>query len=459
LTKRTVLRAGAGGVAALLAACTAGGGGAPPASAEVQGKVVWSVRVNAVENPWEQNVVLPRIKEQFPKIEVSLDSAPSSEWAVKVISTYAAGTPPDVHHGFAGIMITLYAQNQVLDLSPYVKRDKFDLTAFGGLQNDPDMCRSGKTWELPIDASMGVMTYYNASLLQQAGVPQPPTSWQDKSWTWDAALDAARKTTKRWGEADAVYGLIGFSADPFFQIWPYMWGGDMWPQEFYAHGIAQSSLMTTTPVLESIQHIQDLALKYRVMPAQGATVTPFAMGGAAMWVAAVSSGVTMLKDATFTWGIAPLPRQVTNKTMAYTNGIMANKDTKAPEASWQIIKYISSQEGQLDKAKQTAAPPTRTDALDAWLDAIVPKTVFKSKAQLKEVVTGYLPSYKDAWGHYVAEYLHINGLMTDLQNKLLLGTVAANTLVADSKTQVETEMRTTYGKFQSSPLSRDTLCS
>ena len=150
VTRRRMMGAGAGGIAAILAACTPGGGGAPPA-ADVRGKVIWSVRVNATDNPWQQNVVLPKIKERFPNIDLSLDSAPASEWAVKLMSTYAAGTPPDIHHGFAGIVITLYAQGQVLELTPFIKRDKFDLAPFGGLQDDPDMCRSGKMWELPID--------------------------------------------------------------------------------------------------------------------------------------------------------------------------------------------------------------------------------------------------------------------------------------------------------------------
>ena len=168
--------------------------------------------------------------------------------------------------------------------------------------------------------------------------------------------------------------------------------------------------------------------------------------------------MTSLKDVSFPWGIAPLPRQVTNKTVGYTNGIMANKGTKAPEAAWQVIKYITSQEGQLDRTKATSAPPTRTDALDTWLDAILPKTVLKSKAQLKEVITGYLPNYRDAWGHYVAEYLNINTIMSDLQMKLLQGTVAAGSLLGDAKTQVEVQMRATYDKFKNSPLARDTGC-
>jgi multiple sugar transport system substrate-binding protein len=451
------MRAGVGGAAAALAACAPGGGGAP-ATGEVRGKVVWSVRVNATENPWQQNVVLPRLKERFPGIDQSFDSAPASEWAVKLMSTYAAGTPPDMHHGFAGIVITLYAQGQVLELTPFIKRDRFDLTPFGGLQNDPDMCRSGKMWELPIDSSLGVMLFYNATLLQQAGVPLPPTSWQDRTWTWDRVLDIARKTTKGWGEADAVYGLTGMAADPWFQIWPYLWGGDLWPKEYYAHGIGQASQLTTPPVAESFQHIQDLALRFRVMPAQGAPSTPMNMGGAALWVAAASSGVNALKDTTFSWGMAPMPRQTTNKTVAFTNGIMANKGAQAPDAAWQVIKYLVSREGQVDRIRAAPAPPTRTDAFDPWLEFVQPRSVHKTSAEVKEVATGYLSSYQDVWGHYAAEYLNILPVFNALQADLLGGKGAAAALLADAKTQVETQMRATYDKYKASPLVRDTLC-
>jgi multiple sugar transport system substrate-binding protein len=404
--------------------------------------------------------VVPKIKEQLPKVELTFETAPSSDWAVKLIASYAAGTRPDIHHGFAGIVISLYAQGQALELTPVIKRDKVDLAPYGGLQYDPDMCRSGKTWELPIDSSLTTMVFYNAALLQQAGVPLPPTSWKDTSWTWERMLDAARKTTRNWGEADAVYGLLGMAANPWVQIWPYLWGGDLWPKDFYAHGMGQTSQLTTSPVVESLQYIQDLALKQRVMPAQGQPSRAFNMGGGAMWITQTTAGATALKDATFAWGMAPLPRQLTNKTVAYTNGIMANKGTKVPDAAWQVIKYLVSQEGQLDRIRVTPATPTRTDAFDPWLDFVQPKTVHNTKAEVKEVATGGLASYSDAWPHFIADATTLMpALFTDLQASLLSGKGTAATLLADTKTQVETQMRSIYEKFKSSPLAQDTLCS
>ncbi|MGH2369168.1 MAG: extracellular solute-binding protein, partial [Chloroflexota bacterium] len=437
--------------------CTPGGRGAP-AAAGVQGTVVWSTRVRTEENLWQQNVVLPKMREKLPKVTLSIETAPANEWAVKLISLYAAGTPPDIHHGFAGIIISLYAQGQALDLTPFIRRERFDLAPFGGLQNDPDMCRSGKMWGLPIDSTLGTMLFYNATMLQQAGVPLPPTNWQDRAWTWERALDIARMTTTNWGEADAVYGLLGTAAVPWFQIWPYLWGGDLWPKDFYAQGIGQVSQLTTAPVAESLQHIQDLALRHRVLPAHGAPSKPMNMGGAAMWVRPASSGVNELKDVAFSWGIAPLPRQVSNKTVAYTNCMMANKGTKVPEASWQVLKYLASQEGQLDRIRLTPAPPTRTDAFDPWLEFVQPKTVHKTKAEVKAVATGYLSSYSDSWPHFVADATTILPIFRDLETDLLSGKGTAAVLLADAKTQVETQMRTAYEKFKTSPLGRDTLC-
>jgi ABC-type glycerol-3-phosphate transport system substrate-binding protein len=273
-------------------------------------------------------------------------------------------------------------------------------------------------------------------------------------------LDIAKKTTKNWGEADAVYGLLGMAANPWFQMMPYLWGGDLWPKDFYAHGMGQTSQLTTSPVVESLQYIQDLALKQRVMPAQGQPSKAFNVGGGALWITQTTAGATALKDATFGWGMAPLPKQVTNKTVAYTNGIMANKGSKVSDAAWQVIKYMVSQEGQLDRIKVTPATPTRADAFDPWLDYIQPKTVHKTKAEVKDVATGGLASYVDAWPHFIADATTLMpSLFTDLQASLLSGKGTAATLLADTKTQVETQMRGIYEKFKSSPLATDTLCS
>ena len=94
------------------------------------------------------------------------------------------------------------------------------------------------------------MLFYNFAMLQQGGLSMPPTSWQDKSWTWDVALDMMRKTTRDYGGTTAIYGLFSPIADPWFQIFPNVWGGDPWPKGLYAKGIAQTSNWTSPEVVQ-----------------------------------------------------------------------------------------------------------------------------------------------------------------------------------------------------------------
>ena len=73
----------------------------------------------------------------------------------------------------------------------------------------------------------------------------------------------------------------------------------------------------------------------------------------------------------------------------------------------------------------------------------------QTKAELKEVATGYLASYSDAWPHFIADATSLMpALFTELQANLLGGKGTAATLLADAKTQVENQMRTIYEKFR-----------
>jgi multiple sugar transport system substrate-binding protein len=459
LTRRRLIACTPVLTSALAAACGAEPGSVPAAGSaggSARGKLVWLVRTQPLENPWEQNVVLPAMRERFPGIEIDLQIT-GDVWNEKVFAMHAAGTPPDVHNGIVGTFIQLYAQEQLLELTPLIARDKVDLKPFSGFERDPDMCRSGKTWSLPILTTLGNMTFYNVNLLEQAGVPLPPTSWNDRSWNWDRLVDAAKRTTRSWGQPEAVHGYLPFNQ---FHPWAYLWGGDPWAKEWYARGLAQESAWTTAPVVEAVQFYQDLVMKFQVAPRRGTPAKPFAEGGAAFWGTTGWQTSALTSVTLFKWGIAPLPWKTTNKALSFTDGVLATNLTKAPDAAWQLIKYLTSKEGQLDWSKATLRPPTRVDAFEPWLDATLalPGASFKGKDQLREVVTGYLGNHVDNWAHYAVDARQLQVIQTEAENRLLSGEVAAGPLLADVKGKMEAQLRETYERFKSSRLMRDTLC-
>ena len=99
--RRAGRRAVLGGALALvgpvgLAACAGPGagspvgppGGAAPGTGGAKGKLAWLVRTNPLENPWEQDVVLPALRERAPGVEIDLQIT-ADVWNEKVFAMQA----------------------------------------------------------------------------------------------------------------------------------------------------------------------------------------------------------------------------------------------------------------------------------------------------------------------------------------------------------------------------------
>jgi multiple sugar transport system substrate-binding protein len=234
-----------------------------PAKAAEKAELTWLVRSHNVENPWEENIVIPAFEEKHPEVTVNLVVTVGAEWNAKTMAMYAAGTPPDVHNGIVGTFIQLYAQEKVLELGPFVDADDFDLEAFGPLAKDPDMCRGGKQWALPILTTFGCPMFYNMDMFDEAGVERPPTDWKDKSWNWDRVVEIGEKLTKNYGTADAIYGFNG--GDQYHQ-WAYAWGGDCWTKEWYEHGVAEKAFTASMEVIEGMTFKTATIHEYKIAP-------------------------------------------------------------------------------------------------------------------------------------------------------------------------------------------------
>ena len=99
------------------------------------------------------------------------------------------------------------------------------------------------------------------------------------------------------------------------------------------------------------------------------------------------------------------------------------------------------------------------DAFDPWLDAVLPKTIFKTKAQLKEVTTGYLSAVRNSWSGAAMEAAKLLVPVNELRPNLVAGKGTAATLLVDVKSQVDAQLRSIYETYKSSPLANDALCS
>lgn len=424
------------------------------------GTITWLQRAQPVEVEWAERIVLPRLRELAPNVTINL-TLESGNWADKVFTLYAAGTPPDVHNGIVGTFIQLYAQEEVLELTPLIKRDKIDLSPFGGFQNDPDMCRSGKQWELPVLTTLGQGIFYNMDLFDKAGLPYPPTDWQDRSWTMERMAEVARRLTTNWGAEDAVYGLVTTAQ---FHFWAYPWGGDPFKPEWYAHGIATETQADHPLVVQSLQFRVDLIYRYQVHPTPGEQSRiaqgghPFKTGRVAMWWGTGWEYASLAEGAGFRLGFAPFPWKATNKTVAFTDGVMITRRTKAPEASWALVKYLTSREGQLEYARATKRPPTRQDALEPWVTSTFPLTGFTTVRQFEQATFGFLSNYIDNWAHYTINARELQAIQ-DREGPVMWRNEASPAQhMPVVKQHMDAVLREAYERFKDTRLLKDTRC-
>ncbi|MCL4545903.1 MAG: extracellular solute-binding protein [Chloroflexi bacterium] len=423
--------------------------------------VTWFVRSSPVENPWERKIAIPEFEKQYPNVKINLIVNPGTAWNTKILAMYAGNTPPDVHNGIVGTFIQLYAENKVRELTPFIARDKFDLAPFGPLAKNPDMCRSGKQWELPILTTQGCPVFYNMDLFDQAGLPYPPTDWSDKSWTIDKMLQNAQKLTRNWGQPNATYGLIGRGG---FCSWAYLWGGDPWEKAFYEHGIAQKSHYASSQVVTAMQFSQDLIWKNHVSP-RPEDVTgmnqlgdPFKTGRVAMEWTGGWDYWNLPGIKAFKWGVAAGPWKITNKGVDYTDGVMISGLTKVPDEAWLLVKYLVGKEGQLSYIRATHTPPTRTDNLDAWVDFMLPQTGMKSRTALKQVALGFRQNYMEEWAHYTIGAGQYQTIETQELSVLNGNKATAASLMPQVQQRMDATLETVYNQYKSTRLATDSLC-
>jgi multiple sugar transport system substrate-binding protein len=439
-----------GAGAAFIAACGAGGagdaGGAGAAPKAIAGTVQWFMRANAAELAWEQAAV-NGFKQVASGVTVNLETVPTSgEFDPKLTALVAGGTPPDVwtHWGQSGFG-DYYARGLLSEVQSFVARDKLDMGQYFATVHDA-WKRDGKLFGLSFNQRFATFTYYNKQLFQAAGVKLPPIDWEDRSWTWDAMVDAARKLTNA---GNKVWGF-GAGAQPRTWGMAYLFGGDFFTKEHYEKGIARASNIGTPEVQAAMQAEADLITKLNVWPTdadRGTLGSPapsltqmFARGNLAMLFDTGSEWPTIDKDASFEWGVAPAPRQKDNKNINFINPLVISKESKNREAAWAFVKYNVTEAGQRVLVQNTFQPVVKS-LLEAWLQTGKSK---QPLADVKKVVEGAGSHTQIGPNQIMVEF---GPIRTEVDNALApvwKGEKSAVDALRDAKSKVDGLLAATY---------------
>ncbi len=430
--------------AALLAACgatttaptgeggTAGAassGAAPSVGAAAPQPGAATISMLGWGSPLEKENVdagMKLFQEQNPGITVEWLHTPQ-DYPTKLQTMLAGGTPPDVF--WANNLFDYVARDVVLDITNYMQADPVLSKPDYFIQPQEQERSSyngkwygiGSCWVLP-------HLYYNAELLQQAGV-EPPSMDPTKAWTWDQFVEAARKLTV--DTAGKHPGDSGFDANNV-QQWGVSWATWFLMRDvmIYSNGGEAFTEEHTTRLgepaaIEAIQAVADLMNKHQVAP-RAATTEQLGMSSQQMLasgkLAMLADGSWALQDIAklgFKYGCGVLPKMKEPATASQAHIHTISSETDQPDASWKLLAFLSSDDYQRGLCKAGLWLPSHTsllteEGLNTWITPDVHPEGYR------QIATDYLTKFAHNY-YFPAGFTEADQLITSALDPVWIG--------------------------------------
>ncbi|WP_328676496.1 sugar ABC transporter substrate-binding protein [Streptomyces sp. NBC_01261] len=339
----------------------------------------------------DKKVLQPEL-DKFKKqtgITVKLEVVPWSDLLNRILTATTSGQGPDVLNIGNTWSASLQATGAFLPWSAanFAKiggKDRFVDSALGS---------TGATGKDPAAVplySMAYALYYNKQIFADAGIAQPPT-------TWDELVADGKKIEAKGKQALGAEGANVSENIHHTFVFAKQHGADF----FTADGKAD---FTNDGVVAAVKQYVDLMAKDKVIPvgnaeyAQNQSVSDFAKGKTAMlmWQSA-SANLKSQGMSESSYGIAPIPVQSgTPGTGAQTNSMVAGinlavfKNTNNLDGSTKFVKFMTSDaEQKILNTAYSSIPPVKTaqedTAFNTPANAVLKDTLAKSAAALPQV--------------------------------------------------------------------------
>jgi multiple sugar transport system substrate-binding protein len=334
-----------------------------------------------------------KFQEKFPNVTVDHQTVPTADYNTKLQTLFAGGAPPDIYRYLQEVtpIVTVADKKMHLQLQDMVSSDKY---ALGDFRKDALNLYlwSGALYGLPRDYG-NQNVFLNLNLFQKAGLTPPPADWTEKTFTFDAFLEMAKKLTVKNGDKTEQWGFLVNRTWRPWASWVYSNGATVVKRD--DKGVATEIALTDPNAVEAMQFIQDLMHKHAVAPrpdmeSELGGFDLFATGRVGMMINNPSSVNQYRTITAFKWDVATLPlgKGSQRGTGGGGSGWAAGATTKNPKMAWEFLKFISSPEAEQDEVAIGATTPARTSVATSpqFLDTSKPPAHVKGFADAQEYV-------------------------------------------------------------------------
>lgn len=316
------------------------------------------------------NTLIGDFRKKFPNITVTAQKPqgnspnPATDTISSIQNQTVAGTPPDVAQlGFSDLDYTVH-QLGAKPLDTLVSKQEVQRNFDGAKYPYAPKARTladwdGHTYGVPFVFSTPVL-YFNASLFTEAGLDpaKPPTTWQQ-------VAEAATAITGKTGKGGVYVDCLTKTAkDWCFQSLVRSNGGRVISDD------RKSLTFADAPVVEVARQQQQL-VESGSMPKlnQKQGYEAFARGDIGMILETSAIQGTFTTGAKDKWDLraAPMPSFAGKATVPTNSGaslhILSNDPAKQ-RASWELIKFLTSEDAYTKISQGIGYLPLRTGLMD-----------------------------------------------------------------------------------------------
>ncbi len=398
----TAALVGAGGCGGDRAAASGGGGGADRLTLDLTDGAGYPAA------PLEERVLAP-YEQAHPGLRVVQQSAATSpaRYRERLLSSLAAGAPPDVFL-LANVDVPLFTDHgAVLDLALYLSRLGLDLRRYDQSVLNT-FTRGGAVYALP-QGYTPIVVAYNKDLFDRGGVPYP-----NDDWTWDDFKRIAKLLTKdldgdghidQWGAA--------FERRPFLWI-PWIWsgGGDVLCDD----GRRATGCLDSPATVEAIRWYTDLVTKDSIVP-RGDNLRLFVNGKVAMLTAGhfwIPTFKPYVDQHRLRIGFVEIPHRVgvPPATAVYASGLAVPALARHRKRSVELAAYLADSVAQTLHARDGLELPSLSSVAESLAahDTLGWKRVF-----LRAVRHARVP-----WGARIEQWREVEAALPDLIDRVTI---------------------------------------
>lgn len=316
-----------------------------------------------------------------PNIRVEYQPVPNTQYAQKLLTMLAGNAAPDVFFLGAAEYRSFQKRGVLLDLTEKFNKE-LPLSDF-----IPSSARimeiNGSVFGVS-SCTVSPVLYYNKTAFDKANIPYPPSD-PGKAWSFEQFREAAKKLTVKDGDKVIQYGAFGL--ENFYMTTAEISsnGGKLFNED------GTRMAIRTAEAREVLQSIYDLRVKdgsaptAKTLESLGMKANQMLQTGKVAMAVDGSWALQELATMGFPVGVAALPKfkQATTHGQAHVHA--ASAKTKYPQEAWELLKFLSSEEYQIQNIKEGLWMPNRKslyteEGIQKWYNKAVHPEGFRELA-------------------------------------------------------------------------------